>query len=64
MDVLAFRDSLKTFCKLSTIQIYIIAVRLFFKWTASEGLYSNIADHIKGVKLDREKGLKDYLIFA
>ncbi|MDR3307160.1 MAG: phage integrase N-terminal SAM-like domain-containing protein [Endomicrobium sp.] len=37
MDVvLAFRDYLKTFCKPSTIQIYIIAIRLFFKWTASE----------------------------
>lgn len=30
---------------------YLRAVKHFFKWTASEGLYPNIADNIKGVKL-------------
>jgi integrase/recombinase XerC len=59
-DILAFREHLKTFCKPSTVQGYIIAVRLFFRWTSSEGLYPNIAEHIKGAKL--HKGYKkDYL---
>ena len=30
---------------------YLRAVKHFFKWTASEGLYPNIADNIKGVRL-------------
>lgn len=59
-DVLAYRDNLKTYCKPSTVQNYIIALRQLFKWTASEGIYPNIADNIKGAKLDRNHK-KDYL---
>lgn len=45
--------------KPATIQLYIQAVRLFFKWTESEGLYPNIAEHLEGAKIDREHK-KDY----
>jgi len=43
----------KTGAKLSagTRSQYLRAVKHFFKWTASEGLYPNVADNIKGVKL-------------
>lgn len=35
----------------STIQLYLTATKIFFRWTAQEGLYPNIADHLKtGVK--------------
>ncbi|OLF49049.1 tyrosine-type recombinase/integrase, partial [Streptococcus acidominimus] len=34
--------------------------RIFFKWTAQEGLYPNIAEHVKGAKLDKNHK-KDYL---
>lgn len=35
----------------STIQLYLTATKIFFRWTAQEGLYPNIADHMKsGVK--------------
>lgn len=60
-DVLAFRDNLKDKGrKPTTIKNYIVAVRLFFQWTNQEGLYPNIADKIKGAKLDHAHK-KDYL---
>ena len=60
-DVIAFREELKASGhKPTTIQSYITATRLFFKWTAQEGLYPNVADRLKGAKLDREHK-KDYL---
>lgn len=59
-DIVAFREDLKQSHKPNTVQIYIVAVRLFFQWTEQEGLYPNIAQHIKGAKLS--KGYKkDYL---
>ena len=36
----------------STIQLYSAASKIFFRWTAQDGLYPNIADHLKtGVKV-------------
>lgn len=58
-DVIAFRDELRQRCKPTTVQGYITALRLFFRWTAQAGLYPNIADHIKGAKLDNNHK-KDY----
>lgn len=59
-DVVLFRDELKAGHKPSTVQNYITAVRLFFQWTEQEGLYPNIAQHIKGAKLTKDHK-KDYL---
>ena len=60
-DIIAFRDELKASGhKPTTIQNYITATKLFFKWTEQEGLYPNIANHLKGAKLNREHK-KDYL---
>ncbi len=59
-DVIAYREYLKQEHKATTIQGYMSAVRLFFQWTEQEGLYPNIANHVKGVKLDKEHK-KDYL---
>ena len=58
--IIAYRDSLKSMYKPSTAQIYLVAVRLFFRWTSLEGLYQDIADNVKGVKIDRCHK-KDYL---
>ncbi|WP_407567762.1 tyrosine-type recombinase/integrase (plasmid) [Limosilactobacillus fermentum] len=59
-----YRQYLKdTGKKPTTIQNYIIAVKQFFKWTEDEGLYPNIAKHIKGVKISHEHK-KDYLTSA
>lgn len=59
-DILEYRSWLMESHKPSTVQTYIVAVRLFFRWTAWEGLYPDIADHVKGAKLDRQHK-KDYL---
>lgn len=59
-DVIAYRDELRATKAPATVHAYITAVRLFFTWTAQEGLYPNIADHVKGAKIDREPK-KDYL---
>lgn len=60
-DIISFKKELQTNgYKPTTIQNYITAAKLFFSWTASEGYYTNITEHIKGAKLDREHK-KDYL---
>lgn len=53
--VISFREHLEEEGKkATTIQGYMAAVKLFFRWTEQEGLYPNIADHVKGAKLDVE----------
>lgn len=60
-SVISYRESLEQDGKsAATINSYIIAVRLFFRWTAQEGLYPNIADHVKGAKVSHTFK-KDYL---
>ena len=59
-DIIAYREELKTRCKPTTVQSYITALRIFFQWTAQAGIYPNIAERIKGVKLDNGHK-KDYL---
>ena len=58
--VIEWRDSLKESHKPTTIQTYITAVKLFFRWLEQEGIYKNIADHVKGVKISTGHK-KDYL---
>ena len=58
--VLAYREELKVGHKASTVTSYIVALRLLFQWTAQEGFYPNIAEHVKGAKLTKEHK-KDYL---
>lgn len=59
-DIRTYRDYLKQTCKPSTVQLYVVAIRQFFKWTAQRGIYPNVADGVKGAKLDREHK-RDYL---
>lgn len=60
-DIIAFREELRASGhKPTTIQNYITATKLFFKWTAQEGYYPNITEHLKGAKLNRDHK-KDYL---
>lgn len=54
-DIISYRQSLKDEnYSPYTISLYMAACRLFFRWTAQEGFYPNIADHIKGAKTSRE----------
>ena len=59
-DIINFREYLEQNHKASTVNTYIIAIRQFFKWTELNGIYANIADHVKGKKISREPK-KDYL---
>ena len=59
-DVITWREELKTRLKPTTVSNYVIAVRLFFQWTETAGIYPNVAEHIKGAKIDRNHK-KDYL---
>lgn len=58
--IVQYRDHLKAAHKPTTVQSYLAAVKLFFKWTDQEGLYPDIANHVKGAKLDQGHK-KDYL---
>ena len=52
-DILEFRKYLVNIdLKPTTVQMYIQAIKLFFKWTELKGIYPNIANQIKGSKLD------------
>lgn len=54
-DIINYRTWLVgTGHKPNTIQAYMTVVKLFFTWTQTEGLYPNVAEHIKGAKLDDE----------
>jgi len=55
-DVLTYKEKLSADHKPATINLYLQAIKLFFRWTAEQGLYPNIAEHIKGAKL--AKGFK------
>lgn len=59
-DIVAYRDFLKKDHKPTTVQSYLASVKLFFQWTEREGFYPNVADRVKGAKLDTEHK-KDYL---
>lgn len=63
-DIISYRDELKETHKPATVQGYITAVKLFFRWTEQEGIYPNIADRVKGAKIDSAEYKKDYLTSA
>lgn len=52
-DIKIFKNELDTTVKTTTVQVYIQAIKLFFKWTEIRGIYPDIAKEIKGKKLDR-----------
>lgn len=47
--------------KPGTQAAYLRAVKQFFKWTAAEGLFPNIADNVKGAKIRNSVHKKDAL---
>lgn len=48
-------------CKPNTVKQYLQSVCQFFKWTASEGFYPNIAENIHAPKVRQDKHKKDAL---
>ncbi len=60
-DIRAYKDRLIADGKKpTTVNAYLIAVKLFFQWTASEGLYPDVASRVEKVKLD-DNFKHDYL---
>ena len=51
-DVIRYRDELAQEHKPATVHGYLVAVKLFFQWLEYEGLYPNITDRVKNVKVD------------
>lgn len=69
-DILAYKEYLNgahfgrsgaELLKAGTKQQYLRSVKHFFKWTAAEGIYPNIADNIHGVKITHDTHKKDAL---
>ena len=61
-DIKAYRDYLESSTLApGTQHQYLRAVKHFFRWTASEGLYPNIADNIHGAKVRHDVHKKDAL---
>ena len=53
-DITAFKKSLQACgCKPATVAAYLSAIRRFFDWTESQGLYPNITKGIKAPKIDK-----------
>lgn len=52
-DICAYRDHLLREHKASTVRAYLVPVRAFYKWTASEGLYPNITEGMRSPKQPR-----------
>lgn len=59
-DIVAYRDAQKERLKPTTVQNYMAAVKVFFKWTATRNFYPNIAEGVKGAVVGKEHK-KDYL---
>lgn len=59
-DIITYKEYIASAHKPTTAQSYLMAVKQFFKWTQQEGLYPNVADKVKAVKLDKGHK-KDYL---
>lgn len=55
-DLIDWRDGLIADKKSpATVQLYLTATKIFFRWLAQENLYPNIADHLKtGVKVNHD----------
>lgn len=62
-DIIRYKGDLEKQYKPCTVSLYMTACRLFFRWTAQRGYYPNVADHVKGAKIDRNHK-RDYLTAA
>lgn len=50
-DILGFREHIKEHLSVSTVNTYMISIRNFFKWLEYAGLYENITENVKGLKI-------------
>ena len=50
-DILGFRGYIKEHLSVSTVNTYMIGLRNFFKWLEYKGIYKNITENVKGLKI-------------
>lgn len=50
-DIITYKNQIACCHKAATVNLYLMAIKQFFKWTAEEQIYPNIAEHIKGEKV-------------
>lgn len=60
-DIILYREYLTGHCKPNTVSQYLRTVCQFFRWTASEGLYPNIAENIHAPKVRHDTHRKEAL---
>ena len=53
-DIIKWREELRIDHKPTTVNAYLIAVRNFFKYLEYKGIYKNITENIKGIKLENQ----------
>lgn len=53
-DIIDFKRWLTESLSASSAQLYLAAVKLFFRFLGKRGLYKNVADHVKGVRISNE----------
>lgn len=51
-DVIRYREELAQEHKAATVHGYIVAIKVFFQWLELEGIYPNITERVKNVKVD------------
>lgn len=59
-DIVAYQEYLRADHKPTTVHAYMIACKLFFAWTAQEGLYPNVAERVTAETPDQAHK-RDYL---
>lgn len=52
-DIIDYKKELMNNMKPTSVNSYIIAVKSFFKWLEYEGLYKNITENVKTIKLEK-----------
>ncbi len=61
-DIIQYkRDLLDSGKSSSTVQLYITAVKMFFRFLEDEGLYKDVAKNVKNVSVDRTEHKRDAL---
>lgn len=54
-------DPIQITCKPATVAAYLGSVKMFFMWTASEGLYPNVAVAVRTPTIKKDSHKKDFL---
>ena len=57
-DIINYKDYIRESHKPTTAQNYLSVVKVFFKWTAEVGIYSNIAENVKGFNKEMKTTFK------